>query len=120
MRQTVRKIVDILVYQSSVTEKDRKDLIRLAGEEGLFLEMNDTLPKACGPIPYYDTKACTWDGKIFYFYTDIQSEVENAMMLMGYDSHGYCLSIFKDRKEPITPKDFVWPADREESNEKET
>lgn len=47
-------------------------------------------------------KAETHDGHEFYFYTEIQSEVEAAMILMGYDSHGYWLSGFKDRPEPFT------------------
>ena len=48
-------------------------------------------------------KAKTWDDKEFFFYTDLSSDVENAMMLMGYDSHGYWLSFFKNRPEPETP-----------------
>ena len=48
-------------------------------------------------------KVETWDNKAFFFYTELQSEVENAMVLMGYDSHGYWLSFFKDKKAPETP-----------------
>lgn len=49
-------------------------------------------------------KAETHDDKEFYFYTTVQSEVERAMILMGYDTHGYWLSGFKDRPEPISSK----------------
>lgn len=54
-------------------------------------------------------KAKTHDDKEFYFYTEVQSDVENAMVLMGYDTHGYWLSEFKDRPEPVTPEksDFL-------------
>ena len=52
-------------------------------------------------------KVKTWDDKEFYFYTEIQSDVENTMILMGYDSHGYWLSFFKDRSEPETPKKIM-------------
>ena len=51
-------------------------------------------------------KAETWDDKEFYFYTELQNDVENAMMLMGYDNHGYWLSEFTGRKEPETPENF--------------
>ena len=49
-------------------------------------------------------KAKTHDDREFYFYTEVQSEVESAMILMGYDTHGYWLSEFKDRPEPFSSK----------------
>lgn len=44
--------------------------------------------------------ARTYDDKEYYFYTDLQSDVENAMLLMGYTTYGYSLGMFKDRPEP--------------------
>lgn len=40
-------------------------------------------------------------GQEFYFYTDVQNDVENAMLLMGYGSRDFNLSFFKDRKQPM-------------------
>ncbi len=50
--------------------------------------------------------AKTWDNREFKFYTMLQEDVENAMMLMGYDSHGYWLSMFHNTPEPETPFNF--------------
>jgi hypothetical protein len=44
-------------------------------------------------------------GQEFFFYTEIQSDVENAMTLMGYGCRGYNLSNFKDRVPPIDIED---------------
>jgi len=110
--------VEILAYQQTISEEDRKELIGTAGDEGLFLGQKSmpTLEKRTDGIPdevhvLSDTgiRTRTWDKKEFFFYADIQGDVENAMMLMGYDPHGYCLSFFADRKEPETPSDFEWP-----------
>lgn len=40
-------------------------------------------------------------GQEFFFYTELQEDVENAMMLMGYGSRDYNLSEFKGRIQPI-------------------
>jgi len=41
------------------------------------------------------------NGRIFYFYTESQEDVENSMALMGYGSRHYSLSLFKDRLQPM-------------------
>lgn len=42
------------------------------------------------------------NGQQFFFYTSIQSEVENAMMIMGYGCTDYNLSFFQNRPQPNT------------------
>lgn len=44
-------------------------------------------------------------GQEFYFYTEIQNDVENAMLLMGYGSRDYNLSFFKNREQPMDRDD---------------
>jgi hypothetical protein len=39
-------------------------------------------------------------GQEFFFYTELQSDVENAMLLMGYGSRNYNLSFFNEREQP--------------------
>lgn len=114
MQKTLLKIVKILAYQQTISEGDRRELIEIAGEDGLFLGQKqipvvDDTPDKSYVIPHSGIRACAWDGKEFYFYTETQSEVENVMIFMGYDSHGYCLSIFENREEPMTPEGFKWP-----------
>jgi len=122
MQRTLLKIVKILAYQPSISEENRKELIDIAGDDGLFLGQEkvpkvDDTPVETYLLPDNGIKAYTWDGgKEFFFYTDLQDDVENAMQLMGYDSHGYSLSFFKDRKEPETPEDFEWPLIKEGPN----
>lgn len=135
MQQTVLKIVKILAYQCTISEKDREELVKIAGEEGLFLgqkkmpKVDDTpveknvisdsgiKARTWNGYVIQDSgiKACTWNDKVFYFYTDVQGEVENAMMLMGYDTHGYWLFMFNNIEEPLTPVDFKY---KEKDNEK--
>lgn len=43
-------------------------------------------------------------GEEFFFYTDVQSEIENAMMLMGYGCSDYNLSFFDNRVQPTDRK----------------
>lgn len=123
MKLTIRKIIDILVYRPDISQKDREELIQIAGSEGLFLGMEKISEpkKENGDDERYGAyhatakqlqsdglgiKASTWDNKVFYFYTIEQNCVENAMLLMGYDSHGYWLDFFNDPPEPETPLDF--------------
>jgi len=126
MKQIIRKMVDILVYRHDVSETDKSDLIRLAGEEGLFLgqekiptfEKCDDSPQKTYSIPYSGIKVETWDDKDFYFYTDVQGEVENIMHLMGYDSHGVWYSLFAHREEPATPDKYNRESSKEVPDEK--
>lgn len=39
-------------------------------------------------------------GQEFFFYTEDQNSVENAMDLMGYGCRNYNLSFFKNREQP--------------------
>jgi len=117
MKQTLLKIIEILAYQQTINEEDRKGLIETAGKEGLFLEQKklpvvDDTPDKTYVLPHSGIRAHTWDDEEFFFYTDIQGEVENIMIAMGYDTHGYALSFFFEREEPMTPEDFEWPADK--------
>jgi hypothetical protein len=45
-------------------------------------------------------------GQEFFFYTDLQNGVENAMLLMGYGSSDYNLSFFKDKVPPFNKKSY--------------
>ena len=45
-------------------------------------------------------KAETIDNKVFYFYTQIQGEVESSMILMGYGNNQYWLQYFENIPEP--------------------
>jgi hypothetical protein len=44
--------------------------------------------------------ATDFQGRCFYFYTCLQSEVENAMTLMGYGCTDYHLSLFTNILQP--------------------
>jgi len=109
MKLTIRKIIDILVYRSDVSENDRNELIKIAEGEGLFIDEKTCIDNAERKIcnsRYLGIKASTWDNKIFYFYTMERDHVENVMHIMGYDSHGYWLSFFNNPPEPATPANF--------------
>ena len=127
LKKTIRKIVDILVYRPDVSQQDKEELIAAVGEDGLFLGLeeikDDDTTKEDGhgddtPCKMHHAtltkfndktlgiKASTWDDKIFYFYTITSNEVENAMNLMGYDSHGYWLDFFDEPNPPETPPNY--------------
>ena len=40
-------------------------------------------------------------GQEFFFYTELQEDVEHSMTLMGYGCRDYNLSEFKNRKQPV-------------------
>jgi len=42
-------------------------------------------------------QAMTHKGEVFYFFTESQEDVENAMLLMGFGSRDYNLGFFKNR-----------------------
>jgi len=95
-------------------KQNKKELINTTKKKGLFLKqkkapiIDDDSDKTFVPL-YSGIRAHTWDDEEFFFYTDMQGEVENIMIAMGYDTYGYTLSFFYDRKEPMTPEDFKWP-----------
>ena len=43
----------------------------------------------------------------FFFYTDMQDLVENAMNLMGYGSRDYNLEFFEKRPQPCDVSDIL-------------
>jgi hypothetical protein len=45
-------------------------------------------------------------GQVFYFYTEIQNDVENAMTLMGYGCRHYNLGFFTNKKSPMDDKRY--------------
>ena len=47
--------------------------------------------KPRAPKPITGIAVRTHDDKVFFFATDVQSEVEEYMMALGYDSHGIWL-----------------------------
>jgi len=110
MKLTIRKIIDILAYRPDIAQNDRNELVKIAEDEGLFIDTEKTCidsaeRKICNS-KYLGIKANTWDNKEFYFYTMEQNHVDNAMHIMGYDSHGYWLSFFNNPLEPETPENF--------------
>lgn len=54
--------------------------------------MSEELDSGIKAIPKY--------GDSFFFYTNDQNMVENAMDLMGYGCEDYNLKFFKERKRP--------------------
>jgi predicted amidophosphoribosyltransferase len=40
-------------------------------------------------------------GQEFFFHTDLQSDAENAMSLMGYGCSDYGFSFFENRSQPM-------------------
>ena len=56
------------------------------------------------PGPIWDRGIRATDnytGQEFFFYTDVQSDVEGAMLLMGYGCRDYNLSFFKGRLSTV-------------------